>query len=338
MNMKWRECLCLRSPEPEESDNVWMPEPILSESSGRRQSSVTYNTSLKAEEETLLCSENKLRCSPNKEVFFHGESETVMSFSERLSSTPLFTMTSERQLKTPGVRYPSNPRLLSVNLPIVPYPYSPGFTPGNSTSSWVTIKNMQKMESETETVERDSEDSEVTQQSIIFTPNRDRAIRKNSTPIQPTPIYLESLDPKTSDVKLDPTKEIGCQKGRPIVVVDSVTDSSLTPFNSSRNSDFGSGKSSKKNSLYSNDSSGTNESIWATFVPLTPESGKHSSNSSTVETFSEPSYLDLQMLESDYHDEFQMNENSKPSKGSGVVVEEVYTISSAHDNLERILV
>jgi len=337
MNMKWRECLCLRNPEPEESDNLWMPEPILSDSSGRRPSSLTYNTSVKAPEETLRCVPNKLRCSPNKEVLFHGESETIIS-SEMLSYTPLYTMTSERQLWTPSVRYSTKPWLHNVNLPIVPYPYSPGFTPGNSTSSWATIKNMHKMESETDTVERESEDSEVTQQSIIFTPNRDRAIRKNSTPIQPTPIYLENLDPKTSDFKLDPTKPIGCQKERPIVVVGSVTDSSLTPLYSSRIWDFDSGKSSKKNSLYSNDSSGTNESIWATFVPLTPEAGKHSSNNSTVETFSEPSHLDLNILESDYHNEFQMNENSIPSNGSGVVVEEVYTMSCGQENLQRIIV
>jgi len=336
MNMKWRECLCLRSPDAEESDNYWSPEPILSSSSVLRPSSKTYNTNLNVQDENLPCAPDNLR---NKEVHFHGESETMISFSEMLSTATLpHTIASERQLKTPS-RYSAstNPRLLNVNVSMVPYPHSPGLTPGYSTSSWLTFKNMHKVDSDSDTVERDSEDSEATQEFVIFTSNRERAIRKNSTAKKPSPIYLENLELKTLNVMLDPTKHIQCQRGQPLAV-ERVTDSSLTPFHSLRSSDFSSAKSNK-NSLYSNESlATTNEDMWATFVPLTPEAGKHNSESSIVESFSEPSYQDLKMLESDCHDESQINEKSKPSKGSGVLVEEVYKMNCEAKNLQRILV
>jgi len=161
--------------------------------------------------------------------------------------------------------------------------------------------------------------------SVIFTTNRSG---KKYLPINPRGIYLENLEPDQPIIKRskDISKIEELWLGKRLFADESTSDhSSQIHFQSSGISDLTPVSNSNNYSLYSTESMADKECGWATFVPVTPESRNCSNESSTVESSSEISNLELKM-NSHCQDELKINESGTLSIDPEIAVKEVTSI------------
>jgi len=272
--------------------------------------------------------DGELHFSQNIELVFYEPPPNKGSFSKRLGTLPgsPYILENRTMARSPVVNFTSrrnnftSPRSFYPDEWMLNSPYSNNrrSIAGGTPMSWGT-------DSDNDTVERESEESGIMTPSVIFTPNR---YGKKYQPINPRRIYLENLEPIQPIIK----RSRGISKieerwmRQRLVADESTSDhSSQIHFQSSGSSDLKPVSNSNNYSLYSTESMADKECGWATFVPVTPESGNCSNESSTVESSSEMPNLELKM-NSHCQDELKINESGILSIDPEIAMKEVTSI------------
>lgn len=288
-------CLCIRKEESEEVvDNLWLPDP----NNSSRSDSILCSPVSKTSTESL---DGELVFSPNVELVFYEKTEYTAPFSKASQLTlrnQLDLRSPKEQLMTPRVMYPTEYlKNKTVDKAGAPCPSS------NGQRAVIRIPEeirMPQVDWGYDTVELDTESAEESNPSVIFTPCR---IRSKHSPIESGRIWLQQFEPRQSIIKRSKeTQQMReCWTMPALVPYESAIDY-FTPLQlHSDCSDLEAANLSFHNSLYTSES--TDREYWATFVPLTPEKGDHTSSSSTVHSSSKASNSELKILNSHQQDE-----------------------------------
>jgi len=179
-------------------------------------------------------------------------------------------------------------------------------------------------DSDNDTRDRESEESVIMAPSVVFTPNR--SVKKYL--INPRRVYLQNFELNQPIIKRSKgISKIEERWMRQRLVADESTSdhSSQIHFRSSNSSDLKPVSNSNNYSLYSTESMADKECGWATFVPVTPESGNCSNESSTVKSCSEMSNLELK-VNSHCQDELKINESGTLLMDPKIAEKEVNSI------------
>lgn len=288
-------CLCLKNEKSEEVvDKLELSDPNISS----RSDSIICSPVSKTSTESL---DGELVFSPNVELIFYKSTDHTVPVSMASRLTPrnqLELGSPKQQLMTPRVMYPTDfSKSKTVDKAGVPFPVSNGQRAVIRIP--VEIRTPQ-VDWGDDTVELDTETSEESNPSVIFTPCR---IRSKHSPIESGRICLQNFEPRQSIIKRSKgtprTREYWTMPA--LVPYESIIDYFSPIQLHSDCSDLETANLSFHNSLYTSES--TDKEYWATFVPLTPEKGDHTYTSSTVHSSSKASNSELKILNSHQQDD-----------------------------------
>jgi len=352
--MIWGGCPCIRKSEPEEDDSLWKSDQNPSNTSGKNS---FYNTQIAGakmvnkasiifaqNEENIQTSESdgEFPISSEVELIFYNSAKKTFPISEMLETSQARPPINANQVPvtSAGVMYPSlTSQRSTADESVVDFPVSRGHRPGLQI---LEEPSLSKEDSGAQTAQIVSEISELTP-SVVF---REYRKEKRYPRIKARSLSLDNL--RTEQWITVPPRSASLEwrssSKSNLLPIQKVTVSSIPLEVNSQIYDLATIDYKFHNSLYSSGSEDSsqedNESVWATFIPLTPKGGCETSMSKTQGTSIRTSQLEfLENIINNRKEELQTKEKSNFAISSEVSGKQADSINRAYDAIiKRVIV